>query len=86
MNVYSDIVELSHVCNSQIPIIGFLPIITHFQENEHWEFNPPLYVKVKGKIINRITIKICTGTGENFPIEDGEVICRLHFSRRPLLY
>ena len=84
--VYSDIVELSHVGNSQIPIMGFLPITTHFQENGHWVFNPPLYVKVKDKIINSITIKICTGTGENFPIEDGEVIIRLHFHRRPLLY
>ena len=86
MYVYSDIVELSHVGNSQIPIMGFLPITTHFQENGHWVFNPPLYVNVKEKIINRITIKICTGAGEYFPIEDGEVICRLRFHRRPLLY
>ena len=85
MYVYSDIVELSHVGNSQIPIMGFLPITTHFQENGHWVFNPFLYVKVKDKVINSITIKICTGSGENFPI-DGEVICRLHFHRRPLLY
>ena len=47
MYVYSDIIELSHVGNSQIPIMGFLPITTHFQENGHWVFNPPLYVKVK---------------------------------------
>ena len=86
MCVFSDIVELSHVGNSQIPIMGFLPITTHFQENGHLVFNPPLYVKVKDKIINSITIKICTGTAENFFIEDGEVICRSHFHRRPLLY
>ena len=47
MYVYSDIVEQSHVCNSHIPIMGFLPITTHFQENGHWVFNPPLYEKVK---------------------------------------
>ena len=86
MYVYSDIVELPHIGNSQIPIMGFLPITTHFQENGDWVFNPPLYVKVKDKIINSITIKIFTGTGENFPIEDGEVICSLHFHRRPLLF
>ena len=86
MYVYSDIVKLSHVGNCQIPIIRFLSITTHFQENGHWVFNLPLYLKVKEKIINRITIKISTGTGENFPIEDGEVICRLHFRRRPLIY
>ena len=86
MYVYSDIVELSHVGYSQIPIMVFFSITTYFQENGHWVFNPPLYVKVKEQIINSITIKICTGTGVNFPIEDGEVICRLHFHRRPLLY
>ena len=88
MYVYSDIVELSlsHGGNSQISIMGFVLITTHFKENGNLVFNPPLYVKVKEKIINRITIKICTGTGENVPIEDGEVICRLHFHRRPLLY
>ena len=83
MYVYSEIVELSHVGNSQIKIMGFLPITTHFQVNKHWVFNPPLYVKVMEKIINRITNKLCTGAGENFPIEDEEVISRFHFHRRP---
>ena len=87
MYVYSDIVKLSHVGYSQIPIIKFLPITTHFKKkNRHWVYNPPLYIQVKEKIINLITIKICTGTGENFPIKDGEVIYRLHFHRRLLLY
>ena len=41
MYVYSiNIVELSHVGNSQIPIMEFLPITTHFQENGHWVFIP----------------------------------------------
>ena len=70
IKMYSDIVELSHVGNSQIQIMGFFPITTHFQKNGHWVFNPPLYVKVKEKIINRIIIKICTGIGENFSIEE----------------
>ena len=61
MYVYLDIVELSHVCNSQIPIMGFLSVTIHFQENGHWVFNPPLYVKVKDKIINSITIKFAPG-------------------------
>ena len=42
MYVYSDIVELSPVSNSQVPIIGFLQIQRNFQENSHWVFNPPL--------------------------------------------
>ena len=83
MYVYSDIVELSHAGNSQIPIMGFLLNTTHFQENRHWVFNKPLYVKVDKNNINSITRKICTGTSKYFPIKDGEVICRLHFHRRP---
>ena len=33
--VYSDIVELSPVGNSQVPIMGFLPITSKFQESGH---------------------------------------------------
>ena len=35
MYVYSDIVELSPVGYSQVPITGFLPIKSNFQENGH---------------------------------------------------
>ena len=40
MYVYSDIIELFHLSNTQIPIMSFLPITSHFQENGHWVFNP----------------------------------------------
>ena len=56
MYVYSNIVELSPVGNSQVPIMGFLPITSKFQETDHWVFNPPMYVKVKEKNIRTITI------------------------------
>ena len=85
MYVYSDIVELSPVGNSQVPIVGFLPIKTKFQEAGHWVFNPPLYVRVKKQNINTITMKICAETGEKFPIQAGVITCRLHFRRRPFL-
>ena len=51
MYVYSDIVELSPVGNSQVPIMGLLPIRSSFQETDHWVFNPPLYVIVKKRIL-----------------------------------
>ena len=35
MYVCPDIVDRSHLGNSQIPIMRFLPITTHFQENGH---------------------------------------------------
>ena len=85
MYVYSDIVELSPVNDSQVPIMGFFPIISRFQTNSHWVFNPPLYVRIKEKNINTITMKISTGTGNEFPIQDSLVTCRLNFRRRPFL-
>ena len=85
MYVYSDIVELFQVGNSQVPIMGFLPIKSNFQENGHWVFNPPLYVRVREKNIRTITMKISTETSEEFPIHDDVVTCRLNFRRRPFL-
>ena len=85
MYVYSDIIELSPVGNSQVPIMGFFPIKRKFQEMGHWVFNPPLYVRVREKNITTITMKIFTKIGEAFPIQDDVVTCRLHFRRRPFL-
>ena len=85
MYVYSDIVELFPMGNSQVLIMGFLPIKSRFQENGHWVFNPPLYVRVREKNINTITIKILNETGDEFHIQDGLVTCGLIFRRRPFL-
>ena len=85
MYVFSDIVELSLVGNSQVPIMGFLPIKSYLQENGHWVFNPPLYVMDREKNIETITMKISTKTGEEFPIHGDVVTCRLNFRRRPFL-
>ena len=65
--------------------MGFLPIKSRFQEPGHWVFNPPLYVRVSEKNITTITMKISTETGDEFPIQDGLVTCRLNFRRRPFL-
>ena len=59
MYVYSDIVVLSPISNSQVPIISFHPIRINFLKTSHGVFNPPLNIKVKIKNINSITIKIC---------------------------
>ena len=83
--VYSEIVKLSPVGNSEVPIMGCLPINNNFQENGHWVFNPPLYVRVREKNIRTITIRISTETGEEFPIHDDVVTCRLNFRRRPFM-
>ena len=83
MYVYSDIVELSLMGNSQLPFMGFLQIKSRFQDNGHWVFNPLLYVRVREKNIYTITMTILTETGDEFPIQDGLVNCRLNFRSRP---
>ena len=85
MYMYSDIVELSPVGNSQVPILGFLPIKSNFQENGHWVFNPPMYVMVREKKIRTISMKISTETGEDLHIHDDVVTCLINFRRRPYL-
>ena len=83
--VYSDIVELSLVGDSQSALLGYCPIQSKFGDQGYWCFNPPYYVRVREKYINSITIELCTDTGEIFPIEDGKVNCRLNFRRIGLI-
>ena len=61
MYVYSDIVEISPVCNSQVPIMGFFLINIKLQESGHYVFNLPMYVRVRENNIRTITIKIFHG-------------------------
>ena len=89
MYVYSDIVELSPVSNSQVLIMGCLPIKSNYQENGHWVVNPPMYVRVREKNIRNLTMKISTETGEEFPIYDDVVTVAStfagdHFWCRPI--
>lgn len=86
MFVYSDIVDLSLVGDTQAALLGYLPIQSKFGEQAYWSFNPPYYVHVREKFINTITMQLCTDTGEEFPIEDGKVLCRLNFRRVGLLH
>ena len=81
--VYSDIVELLLVGNSQVTIIKVF--LNKFQKIGHWLLNLSMYVRVKDKNIRTITINIFTETGKEFPIHDDVVTCRLNFRRRPVL-
>ena len=64
MYVYSNIVELSPMDNSKVPIMGFLPIKSNFQEISHWLFYPLLYVRKREQNIKTITMKSSTETSE----------------------
>ena len=81
MLVYSDIVELSLVGDTQAPLLESLPIQSKFGDQAYWSFNPPYYVCLREKQITTITIQLCDDTGETFPIADGKVLCRLNFRR-----
>ena len=83
--VYLDIVELSSVGYSQLARMTFLPIKSKFQESGHWVFNPSMYVRAREKNIRTITINISTETGEEFPIQDDVVTCRLNYRPLPFM-
>ena len=52
----------------------------YFKNNSQFE-----KTSTKQKYINTITIKICTKSGEEFPIYDSLVNCRLYVCSRPFL-
>ena len=56
MLVYSDIVELSLVGDTQAPHLGALHIKSKFGDQAYWSFNPPYYVRLREKHISTISI------------------------------
>ena len=74
MYVYSEIVDLFLISNSQVPIMGFLPIKSKFQKSGNWVFNPSIYVKVREKKMRTFTITISTETGDEFFLIQDDVV------------
>ena len=68
MYVYSDIVELSPVSNSQVLIMGVFQLKSNFQEMDHRVFNFPLYVRVRKNNMITSTMKNCSETSKEFII------------------
>ena len=56
--VYSDIIELSAVGDTQASILGYLLIQSKFDEMGYWNFNPPYNIEIKEHSVSNITIKI----------------------------
>ena len=86
MFVYSDIVELSLVGDTQAASLGFLPIQSKVGDQAYWSFNLQYYVRLREKHIITITIQLCDDTGEAFPIANCKVLCRLNFRRVGMLH
>ena len=85
MWVYSDIIELSAVGDTQAPILGYLLIQSKFDEMGYWNFNSPYNIEIKEHFVSNITIKIGTEPGEDFSIVDRKITCYLHVLHRPFL-
>ena len=86
MLVYSDIVELSLVGDTQNPLLGFLFIQIKFGDQAYWTFNPPHHGRLREKRVTTITIQLCNDTGEPFPNADGKVLCQLNSLRIGMLH
>lgn len=80
--VYSDLIEYQLVGNTQVPLMGVLPIQGDHGKQLYWNFNPPYYIPVCRAHVADIEIQLCTATGKILEILDGDVICRLHFRKR----
>ena len=66
MFVFSNIVKLTLVGDTQPASLGFLIIQSKFGDQAYWSFNPPYYVRLRKKYITTITIQLCDDTGEAF--------------------
>ena len=83
MYIYSDIIKYQMVGDVQAPLLGILPVQGRYREQVFWHFTPPYYIPVSKNHIETIEIRLCTDTGEVFPIlGNGKVISRLHFRRK----
>ena len=82
--VYSDIIDYQIVGNTMATLMGVMPTTTKHGQQESWQFNPLQYIRVPHRMIQSITMKMCTPTGEPVPFYSGDSLCRLHFRRKLL--
>ena len=80
--VSSDIIEYQLVGNTQVPLMGVLPIQGENGKQLYWNFNPTFYIPVIKTHIPDIEIQLSTPTGKLLEILDGDVIARLHFRKK----
>ena len=86
MFVYSDIIKYQTVGDVQAPLLGVLPVKGESKHQSYWACQPPYYIPIVSNNFNTINIRLCTDSGDPFPLVDnGKVICRLHFRRKRLV-
>jgi hypothetical protein len=85
MYVYSDIASDQPVGDTEVPLLGVLPVQGLFPEQSYWACNPAFYVPVAKKYVDTVEIQLNTDDGRLVPFTEGKVLVRLHFRRSGLL-
>ena len=81
--LYCDMLQEIVVGDSMSPLLR----TTHLSGAKHGEivnqvFNPALYMRIAKNYMNTIEIRICTDSGEDFPLnENGKLLLTLHFKQ-----
>ena len=80
--VYTDIIKDKIVGDTQVPLLGALPVIEIPGNQLYWAFQHPLYVPIIKNFIDTIEIKMTDETGKTIMFKDGLAIVRLHIRKR----
>ena len=81
--VYSDLCTLTNVGGVEVPLLATLPVKRkRYGSVTHWAASPAYYVPLeKTEEVHSIEVDLRTGSGDPVPFTEGQVVCRLHFSR-----
>jgi hypothetical protein len=88
MFILSDLVQLSHVGDKLLPVLGSVPIPSdNFGTNQFYSFNPLEFKPITAsQLIEEIDIRLVTDNGyEPFPISSGKVQVKLLLRPRKFL-
>lgn len=80
--VYCDILKLTLVGNTYVPLLHSIAIDGIPGTYIHKEFLSPHYIPLQNGFISNIQIRLCDDLGNNIRFQWGKVIVKLHFRRR----
>jgi hypothetical protein len=81
--IYTDLTEHTAVGDSDVPLLGVVPIQGDLGERQHFTFTAPTYLMVNKSHIKTVLVQICNERGDQvaFPVNADPVLCHLHFRR-----
>jgi hypothetical protein len=84
--VYSDISQYQFVGDTQVPLLGIVPVESEIGQRRHHSVNPVHFVGLRRNEITEIKIQVCTDKGERVPFASGDdddnLVCCLRFRPR----